>query len=95
MWYAASAAEYGWSRNVLLNQIMNRLHQRAGAAPSNFTAQLPPADSDLAQQLTRDPYVFDFLDLTGAVAERDLEAALMDRLQAFLSSATALPALRT
>ena len=53
--YATAAAEHGWSRNVLLNQIMNRLHQRAGAAPSNFAAQLPPADSDLAQQLTRDP----------------------------------------
>jgi len=83
-WYAAAAAEHGWSRNVLLNQIMNRLHQRAGAAPSNFTDQLPPADSDLAQQLTRDPYVFDFLDLTGSVAERDLETALVSRLQAFL-----------
>ncbi len=64
-WYAASAAEHGWSRNVMLNQIMNRLHQRAGAAPSNFTAQLPAADSELAQQLTRDPCVLDFLDLTG------------------------------
>ena len=83
-WYAAAAAEHGWSRNVLLNQIMNRLHQRAGAAPSNFTDQLPPADSDLAQQLTRDPYVFDFLDLTGSAAERDLETALVNRLQAFL-----------
>ena len=82
--YAAAAAEYGWSRSVLFNQIMNRLHHRVGAAPSNFAAQLPPADSDLAQQLTRDPYVFDFLDLTGTVAERDLETALMDRLQAFL-----------
>jgi len=59
-------------------------YQRAGAAPSNFTDQLPPADSDLAQQLTRDPYVFDFLDLTGSVAERDLETALVSRLQAFL-----------
>ena len=37
-WYAAAAAEHGWSRNVLLNQIMNRLYQRAGAAPSNCTA---------------------------------------------------------
>jgi len=83
-WYAASAAEHGWSRNVLLNQIMNRLHERAGAAPSNFTAQLPAADSELAQQLTRDPYVLDFLDLTGQAAERDLEAALTGRLQAFL-----------
>jgi predicted nuclease of restriction endonuclease-like (RecB) superfamily len=83
-WYAATAANYGWSRNVLLNQIMNRLHQRAGAAPSNFVDQLPPADSDLAQQLTRDPYVFDFLDLTGTVAERDLETALVNRVQALL-----------
>ena len=83
-WYATQAAEHGWSRNVLLNQIMNRLHTRAGAAPSNFPAQLPAADSELAQQLTRDPYVLDFLDLAGPVAERDLEAALMNRLQDFL-----------
>jgi len=77
-------AEYGWSRNALLNQIMNRLHQRAGVAPSNFTAQLPPADSDLAQQLTRDPYLLDFLDLTGPVRERDLELALVQRIQDLL-----------
>lgn len=49
--YAAAAVQYGWSRDVLLNQIMNRLHTRAGAAPSNFPAQLPAADSELAQQL--------------------------------------------
>jgi predicted nuclease of restriction endonuclease-like (RecB) superfamily len=83
-WYAAAAAEHGWSRNVLQNQIMSRLHARSGAAPSNFGARLPAADSELAQQLTRDPYVFDFLDLTERVGERQLEAALMDRLQSFL-----------
>jgi predicted nuclease of restriction endonuclease-like (RecB) superfamily len=83
-WYAAAAAEHGWSRNVLLNQIMNRLHERTGAAPSNFAAQLPAKDSELAQQLTRDPYVLDFLELTVPAAERDLEAALVKRLQAFL-----------
>ena len=83
-WYAAAAVEYGWSRNVLLNQIMSQLQPRAGTAPSNFTAQLPAADSELAQQLTRDPYVLDFLDLTGPVAERDLEKALVDRLHDFL-----------
>src|SRR5450759_3622605 len=80
----SAAVEHGWSRNVLLNQIMRQLHARAGAAPSNFPARLPAADSELAQQLTRDPYVLDFLDLTGSVAERDLETALVDRLQAFL-----------
>lgn len=83
-WYAAAAARDGWSRNVLLNMIMGRLHSRAGAAASNFRDQLPGADSELAQQLTRDPYVLDFLDLTQPAAERDLESALVARLQTFL-----------
>ncbi len=83
-WYAAAAAEHGWSRNVLAHQIGNQLHRRVGAAPSNFADQLPAGDSELAQQLVRDPYVFDFLNLSDRVAERELETALMDRLQAFL-----------
>ena len=47
-WYAAQAVEYGWSRNVLVNQIKNQTHRRAGAAPSNFTTQAPPAADDVA-----------------------------------------------
>jgi predicted nuclease of restriction endonuclease-like (RecB) superfamily len=84
-WYASAAVEHGWSRNVLLNQIKNQLLQREGAAPSNFPARLPAADSDLAQQLTRDPYVFDFLDLTATANERDLEQGLIESLQRTLS----------
>jgi predicted nuclease of restriction endonuclease-like (RecB) superfamily len=80
-WYAAASVEHGWSRAALLNQIKNRTHQRLGAAPSNFADRLPVADSDLARELAKDPYVFDFLGLTGEVAERELEQALMDRLQ--------------
>jgi len=79
-WYAAEAAKNGWSRNVLLNQIKNRTLERTGAAPSNFTAELAGSDSELAQQIAKDPYVFDFLELGGEVAERDLEQALMDRI---------------
>lgn len=84
-WYAAAAVEHGWSRNVLLNQIKNQLREREGAAPSNFSLRLAPADSELAQQLTRDPYVFDFLDITAAAHERDLEHGLIDSLQQTLS----------
>lgn len=79
-WYAAAAVEHGWSRNMLLNQIMNRTHERVGAAPSNFGQELTQTDSDLAQQIAKDPYVFDFLDLSDRAAERDLEQALMDRI---------------
>ncbi|MGI9091880.1 MAG: PDDEXK nuclease domain-containing protein [Mycobacteriales bacterium] len=83
-WYAAAAVEHGWSRNVLTHQISSQLHRRIGTAPSNFAVRLPAHDSDLAQQLVRDPYVFEFLGLTERVSERELETALMNRLQAFL-----------
>lgn len=63
--YAAAAVQYGWSRNVLLNMIMNRTLERTGAAPSNFAQQLVAQDSELAQQIAKDPYNFEFLGLSG------------------------------
>jgi predicted nuclease of restriction endonuclease-like (RecB) superfamily len=79
-WYAGAAVENGWSRNVLLNMIMNRSMERTGAAPSNFVQQLVAPDSELAQQVAKDPYNFEFLGLSGQVAERDLEIALTSRI---------------
>ena len=79
-WYAGAAVEYGWSRNVLLNMIMNRTLERTGAAPSNFVQRLVGPDSELAQQVAKDPYNFEFLGLSGEVAERDLELALTSRI---------------
>ena len=83
-WYAVHAAASGWSRAVLLNQIKSQLHTRLGAAPSNFRAALPATDSDLAIQLIKDPYNFEFLGVTGVLAERDLERRLMEQIQQFL-----------
>ncbi len=80
-WYVHQCVAGGWSRNVLLNQIKGRAHARAGAAPSNFELTLPGEDSELAAQIAKDPYVFDFLGLSGRVAERELEAALLARLR--------------
>lgn len=85
-WYGAQAVEHGWSRNVLAHQIMSGLHRRIGAAPSNFTETLPAHDYDFAQQLTRDPFVFDHLGLTEPVNERRLEQSMMDKLQATLTA---------
>jgi predicted nuclease of restriction endonuclease-like (RecB) superfamily len=84
-WYAAASVENGWSRAVLLNQIKNATHRRVGAAPSNFADRLEPAESELARELAKDPFVFDFLGLSGPVAERELEQALMDRIQQTLA----------
>ncbi|MFK0007796.1 YhcG family protein [Paenarthrobacter sp. NPDC090520] len=78
--YAVAAVEHGWTRNVLLNMIMNRTLERTGTAPSNFTQQLVAQDSGLAQQIAKDPYNFEFLGLSGSVAERDLELALTSRI---------------
>ncbi|WP_139006436.1 PDDEXK nuclease domain-containing protein [Arthrobacter crystallopoietes] len=79
-WYAAAAVEYGWSRNVLMNMIMGQSMERSGNAPSNFGQLLAGQDSELAQQVSKDPYNFEFLGLSGEVAERDFEQGLMDRI---------------
>lgn len=79
-WYAGAAVEHGWSRNVLMNMILNNTMERTGAAPSNFSRQLPSPDSELAQQVAKDPYTFEFLGLSGQIAERELEQALTDRI---------------
>jgi predicted nuclease of restriction endonuclease-like (RecB) superfamily len=79
-WYAAQAVTHGWTRASLEHHIKTRAHQRFGTAPTNFDRLLEPGASDLAQQITKDPYVFDFLDVEPAHAERDLERALVARI---------------
>jgi predicted nuclease of restriction endonuclease-like (RecB) superfamily len=78
--YATRAVEAGWSRAVLLNQVKNGLHLRAGAAPSNFALALPPGESELVQQMIKDPYNFEFLTLAADAAERDVETGLVAHL---------------
>lgn len=80
-WYAAEAARLGWSRALLLDRITANTRNRIGVAQSNFDTHLSPEDYTRAQQLTRDPYVFDFLHLRDQAHERDLEQALMDRIE--------------
>jgi|SRR5581483_561441 len=63
----------GWSRNILVAQIETGLYRRQGKALTNFAATLPAPDSDLAQQLLKDPYNFDFLTLSTEAQEKDLE----------------------
>lgn len=83
-WYAAKAIENGWSRNVLVMQIESRLLERSGKAETNFTTQLPKAQSDLARESLKDPYRFDFLGLTDDAQERDIENALVQHVTEFL-----------
>ena len=84
LWYARKTIENGWSRDVLVIQIENRLHERQGKAVSNFHQVLPPADSDMAAQVFKDPYLFDFLGTADPRKEREVEQALVDHIQKFL-----------
>jgi len=84
LWYARAAIENGWSRNVLVMQIESGLYARQGKAITNFQATLPAPQSDLAQQIIKDPYNFDFLTLTKEAQERDLERELLAHLRQFL-----------
>lgn len=84
LWYAQKALENHWSRNVLVMQIESGLIARSGKAISNFAIRLPAPESDLARAMLKDPYCFDFLGLTEAAQERDIEAALIRQVTEFL-----------
>jgi predicted nuclease of restriction endonuclease-like (RecB) superfamily len=84
LWYARQAIEHGWSRNTLVIHIESGLYRRQGKAVTNFQTALPPPQSDLAQQLLKDPYNFDFLTLTSEAHEHDLEQGLLGHLRSFL-----------
>ena len=83
-WYIQAAVQYGWSRVVMVHQIDSRLNERQGQAVTNFDAALPAPQSDLARQLLKDPYNFDFLSLGDEAHERDLERGLLLHLRDFL-----------
>ena len=84
VFYTLKTKESNWSRAVLMNFIDTDLYEREGKAITNFEYQLPANNSDLAQEMTRDPYNFDFLTIRENYDEKELKDALMDNIQKFL-----------
>lgn len=84
VFYIKQTIENGWSRAVLLNFLDTDLYERQGKAITNFSKTLPPEQSELAQEITKDPYNFDFLTLTANYKEKELKDALMDNITKFL-----------
>lgn len=82
--YIHKTIEHGWSRSMLDLHIKQQEFQRTRHSISNFSRLLPTVQSDLAQQLLKDPYNFDFLTLTDNYKERELENALTDNITKFL-----------
>ena len=75
MFFVQKTLENGWSRNV---------YERQGKAISNFKASLPSPQSDLAQEMTKDPYQFDFLMMAEGHREKELKDALEANIRDFL-----------
>lgn len=79
LWYAQQSVENGWSRNVLVHQIESNLYARQATADkiSNFENRLPAPQSELATQMMKDPYIFDFIPFKADMLERDIENAMV------------------
>lgn len=86
-WYAQQALKHGWSRAILGMQIETKLYERQGVAEqkiSNFHDHLPKPQSDLAHEMLKDPYSFDFLTIQGEAHERAVEDGLIAHMRDFL-----------
>lgn len=86
LWYANQIIQNSWSRNVLVHQIESRLYQRqkGGHKINNFKKTLPSPQSDLAQQTIKDPYIFDFLNISQNTKELELQDELLKHITKFL-----------
>ena len=82
--YIEETVKNGWSRDIMVHQIESGLHNRQGQITSNFSKTIVPPESELVQQIFKDPYKFDFISLGKEAKERDLENALIDQLTKFL-----------
>ncbi len=85
-WYITQTIENGWSRDVLRHQLETDLYHRQAKRKkvNNFAATLPPAQSELAQQLLKDPYIFDFITLSERANEKNIEDQLCEHVTKFL-----------
>ena len=84
IWYAQKTIENGWSKAILDMQIESRLMARSGKSVNNFPEAFPPTDSDMVNQVFKDPYLFDFLGTDMPRREVEVERQLTEHIQSFL-----------
>ncbi|MBQ0073752.1 MAG: DUF1016 family protein [Prevotella sp.] len=84
LFFVRKTIQEGWSRDMLLNFISTNLYEREGKALNNFTSTLPEPMSDLANEITKDPYNFAFAGITGKYNEKQLKKALLKNITEFL-----------
>lgn len=71
LFYIVETVKQGWSRAILLNMLDTSLHLRQGKGITNFSNSLSVPTGELAQEMTKDPYIFDFTNLVKPYQERN------------------------
>ena len=84
LWYAQKLIENGWSSSVLDMMISTRLIVRQGKAVNNFDTAFPSPDSDIARDIFKDPYLFDYIGTGNLRREREVERSLIHHIEKFL-----------
>lgn len=84
LYYISKDIEGNWSRRMLEDQVESNLYGRQGAALTNFSGKLPASQSKLAEEVLKDPYKLDFLNLRKGYEEKDLEEQLVQNITRFL-----------
>ena len=81
-WYMKKCIEEGWSKNILIYQINTNLYKRqiSNKKHNNFNLTLKQ-NSDLANKMMKEPYVFDLIELTEDYKEKELENKMIKRLK--------------
>lgn len=83
-WYMQQIIIQGWTKDTLNDMIASKVYERQGKAVNNFKFTLPPLQSDMAIQMLKDPYIFDFTTLAIPFTENELELELVKHVQIFL-----------
>ena len=84
LFYISKTIDNNWSRSMLLNYLDTDLYERSGKAVTNFETQLPKIDTDLSNELIKDPYSFNFLAMEDKYTEKELKDALVKNIEHFL-----------
>ena len=84
VWYVHKIIECGWSKTILEMQIQSKVMERSGGSVNNFPIAFPPIESDMANQIFKDPYLFDFLGTDMPRREVGIERKLVEHMQKFL-----------
>ncbi len=84
LFFVQKCLENNWLRNTLINFLDTNLFERNGKAINNFEYLLPNSEKDLAKDISKDPYNFDFLAISEPYDEKELKDVLIENIQKFL-----------